>query len=52
LVYQYVKKGQRVYVTGRLTYGEITDTEGVQRATTAIIAEDVIFMSSGKSSSS
>ncbi|CAB3368907.1 Hypothetical predicted protein [Cloeon dipterum] len=45
LVYQYVQKGQRVYVTGRLTYGEITDAEGVQRATTAIIADDVIFMS-------
>jgi single-strand DNA-binding protein len=52
LVYQYVKKGQRVYVSGRLTYGEITDAEGVQRATTAIIAEDVIFMSSGKTASS
>jgi single-strand DNA-binding protein len=47
-VYQYVKKGQRVYVTGRLTYGEITDAEGVNRQTTAILAEDVIFMSSPK----
>ncbi|XP_059470937.1 single-stranded DNA-binding protein, mitochondrial [Neocloeon triangulifer] len=45
--YQYVKKGQRVHITGRLTYGEITDSEGVSRTTTAIIAEDLIFLGSG-----
>jgi len=52
LAYQYVKKGQRVYVTGRLTYGEIIDAHGVQRQTTGIIAEDIIFMSPADKSSS
>ncbi|XP_017774704.1 PREDICTED: single-stranded DNA-binding protein, mitochondrial [Nicrophorus vespilloides] len=39
----YLKKGQRVHVTGRITYGEIKGDDGKQRSTTAIAAEDVIF---------
>ncbi|XP_043267248.1 single-stranded DNA-binding protein, mitochondrial [Venturia canescens] len=42
-VYNYLKKGQRVLVNGRLSYGEVKDEEGVARPTTAIIADDVIF---------
>ncbi|XP_011309758.1 single-stranded DNA-binding protein, mitochondrial [Fopius arisanus] len=42
-VYEYLKKGQRVMVNGRLSYGEIKDEAGNPRATTAVIADDVIF---------
>lgn len=42
-VYNYMHKGQRVYVTGRLAYGEIKDEAGNTRSATSIIAEDVIF---------
>ncbi|RZF32844.1 hypothetical protein LSTR_LSTR009395 [Laodelphax striatellus] len=45
-VYSYLKKGQRVHVTGRLSYGEIKDEQGTARSTTSIIAEDVIFFQS------
>lgn len=42
-VYNYLHKGQRVYVTGRITYGEIKDEGGNTRSATSIVAEDVIF---------
>ena len=42
-VYNFLKKGQRVLVNGRLSYGEIKDEDGNAKPTTAIIAEDVIF---------
>ncbi|KAJ9601065.1 hypothetical protein L9F63_000800 [Diploptera punctata] len=48
-VYTYLKKGQRVYVSGRLTYGEVKDEDGNARATTAIVADDVIFFHSSSS---
>ncbi|XP_058169198.1 enolase-phosphatase E1-like [Anopheles ziemanni] len=41
-VMSYLKKGQRTMVTGKITYGEITDQEGKQRGTTSIIADDKI----------
>ncbi|CAG0891771.1 unnamed protein product [Darwinula stevensoni] len=44
-VYQYMGKGQRVFVQGRLMYGDIVDANGVQRSTTTIVADDVIFLS-------
>lgn len=40
----YLRKGQRALVTGKLTYGEITDQEGKTRQTTSIIADDVVFL--------
>lgn len=40
----YLRKGQRTMVTGKITYGEITDQEGKQRPTTSVIADDVIFL--------
>lgn len=30
-------------VTGRISYGEITDVEGQKKIATSIIADDVIF---------
>ncbi|EDS32832.1 single-stranded DNA-binding protein, mitochondrial [Culex quinquefasciatus] len=43
-VMNYLRKGQRTMVTGKITYGEITDQEGKQRPTTSVIADDVIFL--------
>lgn len=39
----YLRKGQRTMITGKISYGEITDQEGKQRLSTSIIADDVIF---------
>jgi single-strand DNA-binding protein len=43
-VQNYLKKGQRTLVTGKINYGEITDAEGKTRQSTTIIADDVIFL--------
>lgn len=43
---QYIKKGMRIYLSGRLSYGQITDASGVTRTATSIIADDIIFLSS------
>ncbi|XP_019931280.3 single-stranded DNA-binding protein, mitochondrial [Aedes albopictus] len=43
-VMNYLRKGQRAMISGKITYGEITDQEGKQRPTTSIIADDVIFL--------
>lgn len=40
----YVKKGQPVYVEGRLDYREYTDSEGQTRRTTEIVASDIQFL--------
>ncbi|CAG9091248.1 hypothetical protein JYU34_009633 [Plutella xylostella] len=42
-VYNYLKKGQRVYVTGKLSYGEIKLDDGQVRTASTVIADDVIF---------
>jgi single-strand DNA-binding protein len=42
-VENYLKKGQRCLVTGKISYGEITDQEGKTRSSTSIIADDVVF---------
>lgn len=42
-VQNYLKKGQRTLVTGKISYGEIVDAEGNKRQSTSIIADDVIF---------
>ncbi|KAG7206596.1 hypothetical protein KM043_000280 [Ampulex compressa] len=42
-VFHHLKKGQRVLINGRLTYGEFKDDEGNSKPSTAIVAEDVIF---------
>lgn len=43
-VLQYLRKGQRTLVTGRISYGEITDVEGQKKIATSIIADDVVFI--------
>jgi len=50
-VYKYLSKGQRVYVTGRISYGEVKDESGNSHTTTSIIADDVIFISNTPSKS-
>ncbi|KAF3819417.1 hypothetical protein GH733_013567, partial [Mirounga leonina] len=38
VAYQYVKKGSRIYVEGKVDYGEYTDKNNVRRQATTIIA--------------
>ncbi|XP_076196378.1 wee1-like protein kinase 2 isoform X3 [Aptenodytes patagonicus] len=47
VTYQYVKKGARLYVEGKIDYGEYTDKNNVRRQATTIIADNVIFLSDG-----
>jgi len=42
----YLRKGARVYVHGRLSYGEVQDINGQAHQVTSIIAEDMIFLAS------
>ncbi|XP_072941926.1 single-stranded DNA-binding protein, mitochondrial [Epargyreus clarus] len=42
-IYKYLKKGQRVYVTGKLSYGEVKLDDGQVRTASTVIADDVIF---------
>ncbi|GCC17556.1 single-stranded DNA-binding protein, mitochondrial isoform X2 [Chiloscyllium punctatum] len=49
LAYQYVKKGARIYVEGKLDYGEYVDKSNVRRQATTVVADNIIFLSdSGK----
>jgi len=50
-VAQYATKGMLVSVRGRIHYSKWTDREGVERYGCEIIAEDVQFLSRGKSAS-
>ncbi|XP_015379971.1 PREDICTED: single-stranded DNA-binding protein, mitochondrial [Diuraphis noxia] len=45
-VYNYLQKGQRVHISGRLIYGELKDESGTSRTTTSIAADDIIFFNS------
>jgi single-strand DNA-binding protein len=45
-VQKYMKKGQRCLITGKISYGEITDQEGKTRMSTSIIADEVVFFQS------
>ncbi|XP_073336653.1 single-stranded DNA-binding protein, mitochondrial [Pagrus major] len=45
VAYQYIKKGSRVLVEGKLDYGEYTDKNQVRRQATTIIADNIIFLS-------
>ncbi|XP_075327949.1 single-stranded DNA-binding protein, mitochondrial isoform X2 [Odontesthes bonariensis] len=45
VAYQYVKKGSRVLVEGKLDYGEYVDKNQVRRQATTIIADNIIFLS-------
>ncbi|XP_041972690.1 single-stranded DNA-binding protein, mitochondrial [Aricia agestis] len=45
-VYKYLRKGQRVYVTGKLSYGEVKLDDGQVRTASTVIADDIIFFQS------
>nr|XP_027808017.1 single-stranded DNA-binding protein, mitochondrial isoform X1 [Marmota flaviventris] len=45
VAYQYVKKGSRIYVEGKIDYGEYMDKNNVRRQATTIIADNIIFLS-------
>ncbi|XP_028138004.1 single-stranded DNA-binding protein, mitochondrial [Diabrotica virgifera virgifera] len=47
-ILNYLKKGQRVHVSGRITYGEVRGEDGKPKTTTAIAADDVIFFNSNQ----
>merc|ERR1711874_337882 len=42
--YNYVVKGTRLHVTGRIIYGEVVDRAGIRRHTTTIAADDIIYL--------
>ncbi|XP_023229368.1 single-stranded DNA-binding protein, mitochondrial-like isoform X2 [Centruroides sculpturatus] len=46
---QYLKKGSRVFVQGRIMYGEIKDSSGISHVTTTIVADDVVFLGDSRS---
>ncbi|XP_028809949.1 single-stranded DNA-binding protein, mitochondrial [Denticeps clupeoides] len=45
VAYQYVKKGSRLLVEGKLDYGEYVDKNNVRRQATTIIADNIVFLS-------
>ncbi|XP_077356673.1 single-stranded DNA-binding protein, mitochondrial [Festucalex cinctus] len=45
VAYQYIKKGSRILVEGKLDYGEYVDKNQVRRQATTIIADNIIFLS-------
>ncbi|CAJ0940151.1 unnamed protein product [Ranitomeya imitator] len=45
VAYQHIKKGARVYVEGKIDYGEYVDKNNVRRQATTIIADNIIFLS-------
>ncbi|XP_062990555.1 single-stranded DNA-binding protein, mitochondrial [Elgaria multicarinata webbii] len=45
VAYQYVKKGARIYVEGKIDYGEYVDKNNVRRQATTVIADNIIFLS-------
>ena len=48
-VAQYVDKGQKVMVRGRIHYTRWTDQENIERYGVEIIADEVTFLSYGRS---
>lgn len=45
LAENYVRTGNRLYIEGRLNYGQIQDASGATIPTTSIIAEEIVFLS-------
>ncbi|GAA6069706.1 single-stranded DNA-binding protein, mitochondrial [Tachysurus ichikawai] len=45
VAYNYVKKGSRILVEGKLDYGEYVDKNNVRRQATTIIADNIVFLS-------
>lgn len=48
---EYLKKGNPVYVEGRLRYGKYTDKDGVERNTTDIVATEMQLLGSRQAGS-
>lgn len=48
LAENYIKSGNRLFVEGRLNYGQFVDSSGNVVPTTSIIAEEIIFLSKPK----
>lgn len=44
ITHQYVRKGEPLYVEGRLEYRTFEDGDGVERGTVEIVANDVQFL--------
>lgn len=47
IVEQYVKKGDRLYVEGRLEYSQTTDDQGQVRYWTDIVVNEMVMLGSG-----
>ncbi|CAN2387240.1 single-stranded DNA binding [Pristimantis euphronides] len=45
VAYQHIKKGARIYVEGKIDYGEYVDKNNVRRQATTVIADNIIFLS-------
>lgn len=43
-VINYLKKGDRALINGRITYNEVVDSEGHNRINTSIIADEIILL--------
>lgn len=52
LAEEYVKKGIRMSVKGKIEYGELVDHQGYSKPTTTIIADDIIFLTKTMASNS
>ncbi len=46
IVGEYVKKGQPLYVEGRLKYGKYTDKDGIERNTVDVVATEMQLLGS------
>ena len=51
-VVQYVKKGQEIYIEGRISYSKYTDREGIEKYSTDIIAYSMQMGQKGNTPSS
>jgi single-strand DNA-binding protein len=47
LVEQYVKKGDRLYIEGRIEYSQTEDDKGVQRFWTDIVDREMVMLGGG-----
>lgn len=43
---KYLKKGAKLFIEGRISYGSYTDKEGIKRYTTEIVADELTMLDS------
>lgn len=48
IVEKFTKKGDKIYVEGRITYRQWEDKDGNTKSKTEIVAEDLMLMSNGE----